>query len=613
MAAKPLEQIALEHLINSMLDADEDWLVQHTPTNYSYWQNTLETQLSAAANEDGSIKLRAATIIATNIDDAKLAERVCASLNYLACSWAFAYDYDEKAIKALSSLNLYIHNSNESPTRSVVEPQPFQNAWFSIFTNIIWAQNAMAAELANEIAKASHGQAAHSKPTNQAARRSEPDVFNHIPEILRQRPEWVMDVRPYTQWPNFELIGQHLVSAVDEEPGQESWWMIDEANQQNCWMSNATEDGTLGRLAIGHSQDFRYGESFSALHTIARPSAYSDFELQNRANLLMFNLESTTQFGNWRISNESFTFGQSIPAAFIRSIESSAGAAALGDYNPVFFARLAGCAKNLGEFVVVIDDVGTPAESSDDHEVIEKLAHRFIKTLENPANELLAAIGTNSEGATSNPLILRGESLYNFFTICVFNPIGPTIHSLEAYGAEDNDIFVADTLRHPLYPAYLPLGKFNPTSKDMSAIFESSIDRMFNHIPDYLFMDGCPEQIKPLIEDLIKTKLLKLAHEQNIDVQAELTRLKELNQSPWQRVDHDLEPLSEAISPATNEQVEELFNFITSPENTVLFWYHIPDAWDGSLNGASLHEIIGETNFGSLVWTYNTDVGNTFE
>jgi hypothetical protein len=609
MASKPLEQIALEHLITNMLGADEDWLVQHTPTNYSYWQYTLETQLSAVTNEDGSIKLRAATIIATNIGDQTLAERVCASLNYLACSWAFAYDYDEKAIKALSSLNLYIPNSSEAPTRSVVEPQPFQNAWFTIFTNIIWAQNAMAAELAQDIATASEGQAAHSKPANQAAVRDDPDAFNHIPEVLRQRPEWVMDVRPYTQWPSFELIGQHLVATVDEEPGQESWWMIDEANQQNCWISNATVEGALGRLAIGHFQDFRYGESFSTLHTIARPSAFSDLELPNRANLLMFNLESTTQFGNWRFTNESFTFSQSIPAAFIRSIESSSGAAALGDYNPVFFARLVGFAKNLEEFLVEIDDVETPNESSDDHEDIEKIAHRFIKTLENPALMLLAAVGNDDEDATPNPLILRGESLYNFFTICVFNPIGPTIHSLEAYGAEGNDLIVVDTMRQPLYPAYLPLGQFNPTSQEMFALFESSIDRMFNHIPDYLFMDGCPEEIKPLIEDLIKTKFLKLAHEQHIDVQAKLTRLKELNQSPWQRVDHDLEPLPEAIAPATNEQVEELFNYITSPENTVLFWHHISDAWDGSLNSAESH--LGETykKGPSVSLVYNKSIG----
>lgn len=609
MSTKPLEQIALEHLITNMLNADEDWLVQNSPSNCSYWQSVLETQLSAEANDDGSIKLRAATIIATNIQDAKLAERVCASLNYLACAWAFAYDYDDQSIKALSSLNLYIHTSDEAPTRREVEPQPFQNAWFTVFTNIIWAQNAMSAELAHEIAKAANGKPAFSKPSNQPALRTEPDAFNHIPDVLRQRPEWVMDVRPYTQWPSFDLIGQHLVSGVGEKPDEDSWWLIDEANQQNCWMSNVTEEFTIGRLAIGHFQDFRYGECFSTLHTIARPSVYSDFELANIGNLLMFKLESTTQFGNWQFSNETFTFNQSIPAAFIRSIESSAGAAALGGYNPVFFARLVGFAKNLEEFALEIGGAGRQKESSDDSEGIQELSHEFMKTLEAPAIELLANFSDDYAAATPDPLILRGESLYNFFTICVFNPIGPTIHSLEAYGTDGDELLVVDTMRHPLYAAYLPLGKFNPSSPEMMNTFESSIDRMFQHIPDYLYMDGCPEQIRAAIHELIKAKLLKLANEQNVDVAAKLTRLKELNQSPWQRVDHDLEAIPEVTSPATMEQVDELFDYITSPENTILFWNHIPDAWDGSLNNASSNGFINDSNIGSIFWNYDQESG----
>lgn len=140
-------------------------------------------------------------------------------------------------------------------------------------------------------------------------------------------------------------------------------------------------------------------------------------------------------------------------------------------------------------------------------------------------------------------------------------------------------------------------------------MFESSIGRMFNHIPHYLFMDGCPEQ-KPDIEGLSKTKFLNLAHEQNIDVQAELTRLKDMNQSPRQRVDHDLEPLPGATASATKEQVDELFEYITFPENTILFWHHIPDAWDGSLNNASSNGFIDGTNVGRLIWLYDRSIGS---
>ena len=612
MEVKPLEQVALEHLITNMLNADEDWLVQHNPTNYSYWQNTLETQLSAAANEDGSIKLRAATIIATNIDDAKIAERVCASLNYLACSWTFAYDYDEKAIKALSSLNLYIHNSNEAPTRGVVEPQPFQNAWFTIFTNIIWAQNAMSAELAQEIAKATNGIPAYSKPINQTDLRTQPDVFNHIPDVLRQRPEWVLDTRPYTQWPAFETIADQTALMANEELVRPYEWLVEESTKNSALLSNKSETGYVGSLGIRRFQDFRYGESFSSVHFIARPNKFSDFELLNRANLFMHESAETTQFGTWRFTEETFTFNQSIPAAFIRCIESSAGAIVLSDYNPVFFSRLNRFTLNIDDCLRSIQNSEPVDQSADNAGDIADLVIGFMKTLEAPANDLLIMFSNRYEQATSNPLILRGECLYNFLTICVFNPIGPTIHSLEAYGAAGNNLIVVDAMRHPLYPAYLPIGIFHPTSQAILDMFESSIDRMFNHIPDYLYMDSCPNDIRPAIDGLIKTKLLNLAHEQNINVQASLTRLKALNQSPWQRVDHDLEPLPEATYPATNEQVEELFNYITSPENTVLFWNHIPDAWDGSLNNASGNGFIDATDVGPLSWTYVKNIGRSF-
>lgn len=609
MEAKPLEQTALEHLITNMLKADEDWLVQTTPTNYSYWQNTLETQLSGESNDDGSIKLRAATVIATNIHDTKLGERVCAALNYLACSWAFAYDYKEQTIKALSSLNLSIHTTNEPPTRGVVEPQPFQDAWFTIFTNIIWAQNAMSAELAEEIANQAKGIPALTKPANQEAPRTEPDVFNHIPDVLRQRPEWVLDVRPYTQWPTFETIAEQTVVMANEELVRPFEWIIEESTTSNALISNKGETGYVGSLGIRRFQDFRYSESFASVHFIARPDKFSDFELLNRANLFMHESAETTQFGTWRFTEETFTYNQTIPAAFIRCVESSAGAIVLSNFNPVFFSRLNRFALNIDDCLRSIQNSEPVDQTTDNADDIPDLVNGFMKTLEAPANNLLSNSSDDYEDATPDPLILRGECLYNFFTICVFNPIGPTIHSLEGYGTDEDDLIVVDTMRHPLYPAYMPLGQFDPSSPEMMNMFESSIDRMFNHIPDYLYMDGCPEQIRSTLDELIKEKLLKLAHEQNLYVSAKLSRLKELNQYPWQRVDHDLEPIPEATSQATKEQVDELFDYITSPENTILFWNHIPDAWDGSLNNASSNAYIDNTNLGPLVWTYNREIG----
>jgi hypothetical protein len=610
MSGNNLDETALDHLVTNLLNAGEDWLVQHSRTNYSYWQNTLETKLSSEANDDGSIKLRAATIIATNIKDAKLAERVCASLNYLATSWAFAYDYTDQTIKALSSHNLRVQDSDNAPTQRVVEPAPFQNAWFVLFANIIWAQNAMSAELAREIARVTNGEPSFSKPANLSELRAVTDPFNHIPEVLRQRPEWVVDVRPYTQWPRFDQIAELTLAIANDELNTRYKWEIGESTETSALLGQKSDGGYVANLGINHAQDFRYGETFSVVHPISRPSDLPDTELANRANLAMFELETTTQFGSWRSTNGSFAFNQNIPSAFIRSIESSAGAAALADYTPVFFARLTKFALDIEDCLRALQIRESKSEVEDFAEETQELAHKFKKTLEFPSTAFLTNLGDDAEEASSNPLALRGETLYNFYSVLIFNPIGPTIHSLEAYGTDSDDLVFMDTMRHPLYPAYRGIAKSSPSSPEVMQIFEASIERMIKNIPSYLYMDECPDEIRPALNELVKVRLLKLAQEQNVDIQAKLARLKELNESPWQRVDHDLEPIPESSTPATIDQVSEYFAYITSFENTILFWNHIPDAWDGSLNNAASNGFIDETNVGPLFWSYNGEIGN---
>lgn len=87
-------------------------------------------------------------------------------------------------------------------------------------------------------------------------------------------------------------------------------------------------------------------------------------------------------------------------------------------------------------------------------------------------------------------------------------------------------------------------------------------------------MTGCPEQISPTLDELIKAKLLNLAHEQNVDEAAKLNRITGLNQSPWQPVDHEFEPIPSSTTPVTKRHVEELFDYIKSPEISSLLEPH---------------------------------------
>lgn len=609
MAAEPLEQIALEHLVTNMLDADEEWLVQNNPTNYSYWQNRLETQLFSQLNEDGTVKLFAKTIIVQNIEDSKLAESVCASLNFLAVCWSFAYDYESKTIQALSSVNIYLPNSDEPPTRATVEPEPFQNAWLVIFTNTIWAQAAMSDELAAEIANKTNGKPAFSKPDHQPEIRQEPDAFNFLPDALRQRPEWVIDIRPYNTWPDLNQVANGVCVSIEDYSAGTLTATYESVDEGAVISMNLGEE-TVAYWSVIRTENITYGTCFTSIQTVSRQPGFGDFELANKLNLIMHERPESTQFGNWRFSNGRLTYNQLIPSAFIRPIEHSAGAPALMNYNAVFFERLALRSQGFAACFPELQAGEVSPETSDDQSNLIPLAREFVEVLEQPATPQIETLSDDPEEATSNPLILRRESLYNFFTIGIFNPIGPTILSLEGYNDEDGNLLLMENARHPLYPAYLPVAKVKPGSKEFMEALTSSIDRMFTHIPDYLEMSGCPVEIKPEVEALIKEKLHKLALEQKVDIAAELSRLQELNESPWQRVDHELAQIPESETPATKPQIDELFDYITSPENNGLFWNYIPDAWDGSTNFALSSGTIGMTDIGPFVLTYDKVLGS---
>lgn len=604
-----MDQVVLDHLVKNFLNADAEWLSHHNLNNICYWQNRLETKLSSQLNGDGSVKLSAKTIVARNIEDSKLAESVCASLNFLAVSWSFAYDYESREIHTLSSVNIYVQNSDQPLPRETIEPRPFHDAWLVIFTNTIWAQAAMSDELALEIANKTNSQPAFSKPDHQPEIRQEPDAFNFLPDALRQRPEWVIDIRPYNNWPDLNQVANGVCISIEDDSAS-TFTATYESVDEGAIISMNLGEETVAYWSVIRTENITYGTCFTSIQTVSRQPGFGDFELANKLNLIMHELPESTQFGNWRFSNGRLTYNQQIPSAFIRPIEHSAGAPALMNYNPVFFERLALRSQDFAACFPQLQAGEVSPETPDDQSNLIPLAREFVEILEQPATPLVEHLSDEPDDATSNPLILRRESLYNFFTIGIFNPIGPTILSLEGYNDEDGNLLLLENARHPLYPAYLPVAKAKPGSKEFMDAITSAIDRMFTQIPDYLEMSGCPDEIKPEVEALIKEKLLKLALEQKVDVAAEHSRLQELNESPWQRVDHDLEPIQETKVPATSSQVNELFNYITSPENTGLFWSHISDAWDGSTNFALANGSIEMTNIGPIVLTYNKQIGS---
>jgi hypothetical protein len=345
----------------------------------------------------------------------------------------------------------------------------------------------------------------------------------------------------------------------------------------------------------------------------AAPEGYTPSELQNRANLQMFIDESASQLGSWVMNEEDApAFVSGFPSAFLRTLEDSAASTALLNYNPVFFARLALKSRGAFECLQAIppkpDSKGAEFEEEDLLEILVSITD----TLNAPFRSALAATVGDREVATSDPAILRSDWPIQLFTIGVFNPMGPTIMSVEAFPTENqNEFNLVSTQRHPLYPSYLPLAKVNGGSPEFLEVLETSVEREFVWLPTYLDLSECPRDVLPALTDMIKRRLLQVAIEAKIDVAKYTQRLRDINDDAWNRVSHDLPDIEEASKPATAKDIKAHFELITSDKNLALFWNAIPDAWDGSLNYSFSNGILDQTDSGPLMWTYNREIGST--
>lgn len=336
---KPLAERALDQVVLGNMNADEEWLVQNSPTSYSYWLNSLETRIESETNQDRSVKLRAQTVIATGISNARAAEQLCMALNRFAISWAFAYDYTESSIKALTSVNIYVHEVDEFYD-GVLEPSTFQDAWLIIFVHSIWGQATLAGELAETIASISGGNAAHSAPATQKAPRQIPDVFCHLPDVLHQRPEWLRDYRPFTQWPPLGDWATVLKQSIEEEFDPRFSVSFTES-PETAVVALSFEGEQISQWVLTRVEEQRYGVGMFSRQEFARLPFFTDSELANKTNLRMFEHPDFTQFGSWMANENSMFFSSMFPSAYLRTLEDSSAKHALLNYSPVFFARLA--------------------------------------------------------------------------------------------------------------------------------------------------------------------------------------------------------------------------------------------------------------------------------
>jgi hypothetical protein len=602
----PIEERALNQVVDFYLQADEEWLVRQTPTSLSYWLSGLETKIRSDKNDDGSVKLRSETVVVSDVTDPVRAEQLCSALNSLSPSWAYVYDNEDRVLSALSSVVIYVHETDDPPTFRGWEPSPFQDAWMILFAMSIWGHARMAMDIAQIAAELCRGKAAWSKPAHQPEHRDPPDVFVLLPDVLHQRPEWLRDYRPFISWPTPDLLAHHVARVIQEEIDSEFETAV-EVLDDSASVSVSAEGNLISQWQIGKGIDLRYGVCGVTTALFGRPAILTNSAMANRANLLMWSLSNASQLGSWACDESAMRYTQAIPSAHVRALEDSAAKFALNDYNLVFFERLS--ARAAGVFDCVQELFGqtdSPEEASrDDGDVTElrtSLAGALFAAAEKSLSELDAEFGT------PDPVVLRCPPTSQFFAVGMFNPFGPTVVSLEPLLDETGTSQLVEVQRHPFFPRVRKLGKATD-NPEFDEILQIALRKSVTHLPSYIDLTGCPDGYFARVSAVFKQHLLEVAIELQLNIPALTERLQQTIGDPWSRIAHELPELPSRSSEPTVEQIDKYFDVVTSQENLVPFWMELPNAWDGAINANLQNGLLDSSDIGPLVWRYNHSIG----
>ena len=601
----PIEERALNQVVDSYMQADQEWLVRQTPTSVSYWLSALETKIRSDKNDDGSVKLRSETIIVSDVSDPIRALQVCAALNIMSPSWAFVYDSEDRVISALSSVVIYVHETDYPPTFRGWEPSPFQDAWMILFSMSIWGHARMGIEIAQIAAELCRGKAAWSKPAHQPENRDTPDVFALLPDVLHQRPEWLRDYKPFISWPTADLVAHHLARVIQEEIDSEFVTSV-EILDDSASVSISADGNLISQWQMGKRIDLRYGVCSVTTALFGRPAMLTNSALANRANLLMWSLSNTSQLGSWASDESAMTYTQAIPSAHVRALEDSAAKFALNDYNLVFFERLSARASGVFDcYQELFAQTDSPEENASDDDLTElrsSLASALFAAAGNSLSELDTEIGT------PDPVVLRCPPTSQYFAVGMFNPFGPTVVSLEPLLDAAGISQLVEVQRHPFFPRVRKLGKATETA-EFEEMLQSALRKTVTHLPSYIDLTGCPEVYLSRVSNVLKQHLLEVAIELQINVPALTERLQQTIGEPWSRISHDLPELPYSDTDPTFEQIGKYFDVVTSQENLVPFWMELSNAWDGAINSNLHNGLIDSSDIGPLVWRYNHTIG----
>lgn len=583
----------LEMYFRNALQGDMDW-VEIYDGSFTYWPGRLaQTTSVEVVSEFGDVKWRVRTGIVEEVGDPVRAKEACLALNPYAAGWSFAYDDADKTVNAIVAVYAPIMPFPNDPMTRLSQAA-ILSAWMSDL-------------IAHDLAKEVDGKPALSHPSHQKVVRDEPDATTHFPEIFRERPEWVVDLTDM-QFPDIEEIGRQLAANLEIDP---DWLRVDE---RQFVEARLTESGRHWLSAYFAKHEI-FGQCWRTY--LSLPEVIAEY-VANAANELawsLFNDKQSSLAGGWTYLGRALAFEQWTTTSELRQLERFAG---FHGHNAEELVSRTASLRDAASATQNLEWDGCRGETCLTDGERTQLGEKLISAVPRLAPRLDDSVASRA-GQKLDRRLLWLERRAILAAAAWFNPLGPTLATLEVCGNEGDEdhSYLVYFMRHPSGPDYRLIGPVD-SEEELATAFADGV-RLFlagGSLPT-MMMIKAPKDHESAMATTVYGEVMDMVRQNGIDLFGRAEKLSQCMGRPWDLAPGAQPPglqtkysaekygvahLEAPVPPIETDQLDPGFvawwKQVAKPENQDAHLAELPDAWDAALSllmesGALRHFDVG--------------------
>ncbi|TRY17817.1 hypothetical protein FOJ82_11150 [Tessaracoccus rhinocerotis] len=585
---------AVDYFSDSFLAPDDGWIDVHED-RFSYWPGRVAQHFLVTEAEPGVYQWQMYMPLVSQVRDPNLASWLCLRLNRFAAGWSFAFDRDSATLTALAAVSAPITFDR------------FLLRFATAVTHAGW----FCELILDDLAEAVGGVAILSSPSWQAEPRKVPDASMYLPTAYRERPEWIRDLVA-EDFPPMEETGTYFYSRMRQvglpiARAVATPFLIDSGNEVSIEIPPG--EGLNNAAALKASFD-----NHPLLGTAWRVDVAAPWvpqtgwaEMASLSTLMLFEGQATNLTGAWTVVDGQLSFRTWVTSHELRRNE------ALASFDGQGAHVLWGPASPSLEALQALEESAPAARGRVQRPSEEQLAELEQSVLAgvHAGGRLLEEVWPPAtDGADRRHLWWPEVDV--MLVLGWFNPMGPTVHSVERRrNPSTGKTHILTIMRHPMHPRIVDHGEWSQSSQVLQAVADELCQ---GSLPTFVELRATGEDGERLMGRVGDGWTRLLQEQASESFAAAAHQIWACLGEPWAYAGDPLrgDYLAERDrrgEPGDRATFEEWWALASDPLNVWANYRQLRRAWDGSLNFQATHGNTsrGLFDIGPFLLTYDTD------